>query len=118
MQTGQQLRLKLGTANTTRDFIDVRDVASASLLLLRDEAPDGIYNVASGVERPIERLIEMFLGASGLRVEMTREGSRTEDVPRHFAAIDHMAGLGFRTEFDLADSVAAVWSYYKHLWVN
>ena len=116
VKTGQQTKLRLGPLHTTRDFVDVRDVASALVALAEEKVGRGVFNVGSGRETPMESLLAEFLQVSGMSPEIEQKEARAADIPRHFADVDRVAQLGFRPGITLAASVRAVWDYYEELW--
>jgi nucleoside-diphosphate-sugar epimerase len=107
--------VETGDLTTTRDFIDVRDVAAALLILSRRGQTGQIYNVASGVETSIEELFRLTCDAVGFvrhpRVLQTYH--RATDVPRHVADIAKVRAIGFRTRYDLAESVRDLVCHYR-----
>src|SRR5205085_533500 len=58
--------LEVGPLDPTRDFIDVRDVASALWLLAQAREPGSTYNVASGRETAIHAVLSDLLRIAGL----------------------------------------------------
>lgn len=89
--------LEVGALEPTRDFLDVRDVASALLLLAERGDRGGIYNVASGREVSIEHALGELLRISGLsgEVRLVRQAGRPAGVLRHVADVTRLARLGF-----------------------
>jgi len=54
-----------GTGEQTRDYVYVGDVARAAVLALEGEAPNGAYNVGTGVETSVNELYELLREISG-----------------------------------------------------
>ncbi len=54
-----------GSGEQTRDYVYVGDVARANVLALEGEAPNGAYNVGTGIETSVNELYEILLEASG-----------------------------------------------------
>ena len=111
--------LQVGRLDTTRDFIDVRD-ASEALLVLAERAtpgPDSVFNVASGLETPIQTVFDHLLRLGEIdpdRVEREREvPPRPAEIARSYADVRRASGLGFQTAIDLADSLADMLTYYE-----
>jgi GDP-4-dehydro-6-deoxy-D-mannose reductase len=106
--------IKVGALETTRDFIDVRDAARALLLLADSGTPGEAYNVAAGVETPMERILELTLALSGLEgaVAIERAHRRESDIPRHFAHVGRLRALGFAPRYELRQSLADMLDYY------
>jgi nucleoside-diphosphate-sugar epimerase len=109
--------ITVGQLSTTRDFIDVRDVADALLLLCARAAPDCIYNVASGTETPIRTVLDLMLRRSGFTgvYHSSAAHTRASDVPRHCGDITSLRRLGFEPRVSLEQSVADLLRYYETL---
>jgi 3-dehydroquinate synthase len=98
----------------TRDFLDVRDAASALDLLAAHGTPGHIYNVASGVESPVAQVFDSILRHAGLegRVEIDLKAARPADIPRYVADITRLRSLGFAAACPLERSLADLLHYY------
>jgi GDP-4-dehydro-6-deoxy-D-mannose reductase len=72
--------LRVGGLDTSRDFLDVRDVCNAYIACLRkndDELPPGtILNLGSGRPRRIGDILEELLNLAGLRTEVATDSAR------------------------------------------
>ncbi|MCK6531117.1 GDP-mannose 4,6-dehydratase [Myxococcota bacterium] len=75
--------MRVGDLSVRRDFTDVRDVARAYVDLLYGGEVGGVYNVCSGVSRPIADLLADLLRLSGQDVDVQRDAARlrTVDLP-------------------------------------
>jgi GDP-4-dehydro-6-deoxy-D-mannose reductase len=74
--------IKVGNVAVVRDFLDVRDVAAAYLLLAEHGTPGEIYNVASGEGHPIIEIAERLMGVLDWRVTLETDARlvRRSDV--------------------------------------
>lgn len=76
----QQPPLRVGGLDTSRDFLDVRDVCNAYIACLRrsdDELPPGaILNLGSGQPRRIGDILDELLNLAGLRTEVATDAGR------------------------------------------
>jgi 3-dehydroquinate synthase len=100
---------------TTRDFFDVRDAARALHLLAQKGTPGRTYNLASGIEAPIDQVFRSILDHAGLNgnVEIELKPARPADIPRYFADISRLQALGFSSNHSLAQSLADLLAYYR-----
>ena len=100
---------------TTRDFLDVRDAARALDLLARRGCPGRTYNVASGIESPVEHVFQTILTTAGLqgKVEIDLQPPRPADIPRYVADVSRLHALGFSGDHCLNGSLADLMSYYQ-----
>jgi GDP-4-dehydro-6-deoxy-D-mannose reductase len=72
-----------GNLEPVRDFLDVRDVVAAYLLLLGRGEPGGTYNVARGEGVPLREMFARLARLIGVRVEpvLDPELARRADIP-------------------------------------
>jgi nucleoside-diphosphate-sugar epimerase len=105
--------LTLGPLGATRDFVDVRDVAAALLLLAEAPQPPPVVNLASGVETPARLVLDLLLELAAtpdVRVDWTQ--GRRVDVPRAFADVRRMAALGFTPQHELRGTLDEMLAYF------
>jgi GDP-4-dehydro-6-deoxy-D-mannose reductase len=76
-------QLFVGNLDAKRDFLDVRDVVRAYVALARDGTAGEIYNVCSGIARPIRDVLRELIIAAHVPVEVRDdpERMRPSDVP-------------------------------------
>lgn len=74
--------LETGNLTPARDFLDVRDVVRAYRLLMERGRTGEVYNIASGVARPIQAVLEALLSFTPVRVEVRAQGAllRASDI--------------------------------------
>ena len=72
----QPPQLEVGDIDVSRDFLDVRDVVAAYLLLLGKGRNGEIYNVCSGQERRIRELIVEMARLAEVEVELVQDPAR------------------------------------------
>lgn len=75
--------LHVGNLDAARDLLDVRDVVRAYAALVEHGTPGGVYNVASGVARPIRGVLDGLIARAHvpLRVETDPTRLRPHDMP-------------------------------------
>ncbi|HEX4014804.1 MAG TPA: NAD-dependent epimerase/dehydratase family protein [Candidatus Cybelea sp.] len=108
-------RLQTGDLLTARDFIDVRDVARALVLLARQPKLTGTYNVAAGAATPIGDVLRTLLDLARLNrpVEIERTYFRAADAPCSFAGIARLRAAGYAPSVPLDRSLGDVLEYYR-----
>lgn len=111
-ERGETARLRVGRISSRRDFVDVRDVATAFSALLESGVPGETYNIASGRDYSVQEVIELLFSISGLSLplDVDAERIRGEDVPCVRGDIGKiMAATGWRPEIAMENSLRAIW---------
>lgn len=75
--------VRTGNLTAVRDFLDVRDVVRAYLLLLERGLPGEVYNVASGHGRRLQDCFEMLAMLTGVVSRAVEDAGllRPDDIP-------------------------------------
>jgi GDP-4-dehydro-6-deoxy-D-mannose reductase len=75
--------IKVGNLDVRRDIIDVRDTVRAYAALMKSGAPGTVYNVASGVSRPVRALVDALVALARvpIRIEQDPARLRVNDIP-------------------------------------
>lgn len=68
--------LDVGNLDVVRDYLDVRDVATAYAALVEAGRPGQVYNVGSGVGRSMRQMLEGLVRAFGQEVEIRTAARR------------------------------------------
>jgi nucleoside-diphosphate-sugar epimerase len=107
--------LELGSLVATRDFIDVRDVASALEIIARKGEPLGAYNVGGGAEISCRRILDLMIEESPLagKIEVRESAARPGDVQRNFADMSRLRSLGYQPRVPLRQSAGDLLEYYR-----
>jgi GDP-4-dehydro-6-deoxy-D-mannose reductase len=109
--------ITVGTLDTRRDFTDVRDVVRAYRLLAeRGEAGD-VYNVATGVDTPVQDIADTLVSLSTRPIRLVPDPAlmRPADIPvlRGDASKLH-ALTGWKPEIPLATTLADLLEDWRH----
>jgi GDP-4-dehydro-6-deoxy-D-mannose reductase len=75
--------IRVGNLTARRDLLDVRDVVTAYAALMAKGATGTIYNVASGIARPIAAVLERLIARARVAVTVAPdpERMRPDDTP-------------------------------------
>jgi UDP-glucose 4-epimerase len=108
--------LILGTGSQTMDFVNIEDVARATLLAAEADVTDDVFNVASGTETSLLELAHMLLkvmGREDLEIEFGPERG-VNKVPRRLADTT-LAGerLGFEAEVGLEQGLRQLVDWWR-----
>jgi nucleoside-diphosphate-sugar epimerase len=102
----------LGPLDAVRDYLDLRDVATAVLALASTRHLEHrVYNVGSGrptVVRELVRLIAGSIGFTGVIGESASPSPRSSRIGRQVADIGRIRSLGWTPTIPLRDSVDAL----------
>jgi GDP-4-dehydro-6-deoxy-D-mannose reductase len=100
-----------GNIDVSRDFMDVRDLARA-LILIMSQSPSGeVYNICSGRIRTVRELVETMVEVVGVDVILRRDPSRERDVdqPLLMGSVDKlMQQTGWKPLIAIEDTVEDV----------
>ena len=78
-----------------------------------DGAGGEIFQLASGVETSLNRLLELLAEASGIEPRIRREPPRAGEILRNYSAIDKARErLGYEPSVTLAEGLARTWAWF------
>ena len=66
----REARVVVGSIDLRRDFSDVRDVATALILLASEGHPGEVYNIASGTDHTLREMLGLMLRIAGVEAEV------------------------------------------------
>jgi UDP-glucose 4-epimerase len=106
-----------GTGKETRDFIHVKDICNALMLIGEKSAFTGdIYNVANGEQISTATAINTIAACMNTDKQVSFMGeSRSGDPLNWQADISKMAALGYKTSITLKDGLTAYAEWVKEL---
>lgn len=110
--------IKTGNLTVIRDFVDVRDVVKAYLLLLHKGRRGEVYNICSGKGIVLKDLVAMMAGILELNVEtITNPGlirpNENKKVIGSYKKIN--TELGWEPAINIEKSLADIIEYWKSL---
>jgi GDP-4-dehydro-6-deoxy-D-mannose reductase len=107
--------IKVGNLDVQRDLTDVRDVVRAYAALMQSGKTGVIYNVASGVARPVRSILDALVSRSTVpvRIEVDETRMRPNDVPvlvGSYARLNEATGWRPHVSFDqMLDDLLTYW---------
>ncbi|WP_211323451.1 NAD-dependent epimerase/dehydratase family protein [Prauserella marina] len=111
LRTGETVELAIAEAK--RDFVDVRDVATAALAAATAPVSGQVINIGSGVAVDMRELVMTFVAAAGFPSDRLRtvEGQVRSHGGEWIEVDIGLAGrlLGWRPAFTAAESLRAMW---------
>jgi len=107
----------VGDLKPTRDFSDVRDIVRGYWALLERGTPGEVYNLCSGVDWSIERMLSFLVEHSKLeRVEIRQDAARfrPSDVPVLRGSAEKIQqAVGWRPEIPLEQTLVDLLEYWR-----
>lgn len=103
--------IEMGDIDVSRDFLDVRDVLSAYLLLLEKGHKGEIYNLCSETEIVIRTIIAKLFDLSDIRPNILQDQSKIrKSEQRRVVASSHklQQHTGWRPAYSLDESLQAI----------
>jgi GDP-4-dehydro-6-deoxy-D-mannose reductase len=100
-----------GNLDVSRDFVDVRDLARALILIMSQSSSGEVFNICSGRIRTVRELVETMLDVVGVDVILRRDPSRERDFeqPLLMGSVDKlMAQTGWKPLIAIEDTVEDV----------
>lgn len=89
-----------GDGKQTRDFVYIKDVVSASLLLMRDERAIGkVFNVGTGRETSLREIVAVLEKLFDKKAIIEYKLGRKGDINRSYSNISRLEALGFRPTY-------------------
>jgi UDP-glucose 4-epimerase len=101
-----------GDGEQTRDFVDVRDVATANVAAAENEAASGTFNVGTGSAISINRLVRVLREVTGEDFEVVYGPPRPGDVRHCTAKVDRMREvLGVSPGSEVSENLSRYYSW-------
>lgn len=110
------LDMTTGNLNVVRDFLDVRDVVSAYMLLLEKGMSGEIYNVCSGEGIPLVEVINELSNISGIKITTHTDSNlvRPNDIPKIIGSNKKlMHDTGWQRKYSLHQTLTDTYNYWK-----
>lgn len=104
--------LYAGDLEVERDYIDVRDVARAYLLLLDGGMPGEAYNVCSADATPARHLADelVHIAGGGIQIRLDPRRERTAEIPMLLGSRDKIRKeVGWTPAIPLRESLGDLW---------
>ncbi|WP_462137810.1 NAD-dependent epimerase/dehydratase family protein [Candidatus Mycalebacterium sp.] len=106
-----------GDGEQTRDYVHCSDVARANALCsehLGVDKPSGVFNICTGKETSINRIIDRLCEVSGEEVKTEKAAGKSGDVDRIFLD-NSLAGktLGWKPQVSLDEGIERAWKWIQ-----
>jgi UDP-glucose 4-epimerase len=113
LRAGQEL-IVYGDGSQTRDFVFCEDLAAGLIAAATTPGAGGqIYQLASGVETTLARLLDLLEQVSGIAPVVRREQPRPGEIQRNYSLIDKARRvLGYAPQVDLEHGLQRTWDWF------
>jgi len=108
--------MRVGNLSLRRDYMDVRDVVRAYVLLMKKGRPGEIYNVSSGRAPSLEWILKTLIGFSRRKIVYEIDPARVRKVDIPFLAGDNRKireATGWTPTIPLARTLADMVDYWR-----
>jgi UDP-glucose 4-epimerase len=114
LRAGEEL-VVYGDGEQTRDFVFCEDLADGLVRAAETHGAGGeIFQLASGVETSLNRLVELLADVSGTEPRIRREPPRAGEILRNYSAVDKARErLGYRPSVALEDGLRRTWGWFS-----
>jgi UDP-glucose 4-epimerase len=103
-----------GDGNQTRDFVFVTDLAEGLVLAAETDGVGGeVFQLASGVETSLNRIIELLAEIAGRSPEIRYEPPRPGEILRNYSLVGKArARLGFEARVQLGEGIRTTYDWF------
>jgi len=114
LRAGEEL-IVYGDGSQTRDFVFCEDLAAGLIAAARTPGVGGqIFQLASGVETTLARLLELLAETSGITPRIRREPPRQGEIQRNYSLIDKAQKvLGYTPRVELREGLERTWEWFS-----
>jgi len=101
-----------GSGTSKRDFLHVDDLASATLVVLKNYNGSEPINIGSGVAVQISEIVSLISRLSGFKGDVQYDSSYPDGMPIKVLNSNKIMGLGWRPEVDLESGLCNTLNWY------
>jgi GDP-L-fucose synthase len=102
-----------GTADVVRDFLYVKDVVKAALLVLEKGESMRPYNVGSGVAITVEDIVNAILKATNKNPKVIYDASKPTTIPFRMVSTERLTNeLGFIPDYTFEEGIKETVEWY------
>ncbi|MBI5562035.1 MAG: GDP-mannose 4,6-dehydratase [Deltaproteobacteria bacterium] len=107
--------IKVGNLESSKDFLDVRDVVAAYELLLDKGACGEAYNICSGKAVKIRWILDTLLSLSAAKIEVSEDAGkmRPTEAMSIYGDAGKLRALGWEPRYPLVDGLAGLLDYWR-----
>jgi GDP-L-fucose synthase len=103
-----------GTGAARREFLNVDDMASASVFLMEHYSSPEIINIGYGADHTIKEIAELIQQIVGYQGRIVWDTSKPDGTPRRLLDTKKLADLGWKPKIDLVKGLTETYRWYKN----
>lgn len=101
-----------GDGEQTRDFVFVKDVIAALLLVSdKSDAKGEVFNVGTGKPSSLNEVIDIYEQVLNVKLPIKKQDARVGDIQYSFADITKLESLGYESKYDLRKGICEYLEY-------
>ena len=107
-ERGGPATVRVGNVKPRRDYTDVRDAVRAYVMLAGGGLAGGVYNVCSGISRPVQDAVDILIAESHVPIDVKVESGRVKEseVEDQVGSFERLrAATGWRPEISFEESL-------------
>lgn len=115
IELDKKKELVTGNLSATRDFLDVRDCATALVTIVNKGQSGDVYNICSGVGTPLERLIEILKSFSKKPFNKIQDPNRMRpsDDPILVGGNKKLKQLGWNNDIPIEKTIRDTLDFFR-----
>lgn len=102
-----------GSGEPLREFLHVKDLASAIVFSLENNLQDNIYNIGYGEELSIKKLALLIRQIVGHTGTISWDKTKPDGTPRKLLDSSKILKSGWKAKISLDEGIKEVYEYYK-----
>ncbi|MGC2062684.1 MAG: GDP-L-fucose synthase [Thermodesulfovibrionales bacterium] len=102
-----------GSGSPRREFLNVDDLADASVFLMNSYNSSEIINVGTGIEFTIMELAEKIRKVVGFEGEVIWDRSKPDGTPRKILDCGRLSSLGWKAKISMTEGIRRTYQWYQ-----
>lgn len=109
--------IRVGNLDSRRDYLDVRDVVSAYLVVMERGTPGQPYNIASGTAWSTRKILEVLLSHCTVPISVYQDPKllRPKDASVLIGDASRLRALGWQAQHNLSDTLRETLDYWRRM---
>lgn len=106
--------IKYGDGEQSRDFVYIKDVIRALILLAQNEKAIGnVFNIGTGVGTTLNKTIQIYQDVSNVVFPIKQEAARLGEIKNSLADISKLKELGYQPKYSIEEGIEDYWNELK-----